>query len=112
DWIGSSPAIGSDGTIYVGSSDYYFSEYSYLHAINPDGTLKWKYQTGGLISSSPAIGSDGTIYFGNGTIIRVGSRYESGSGKLYAIQSSSFGLANSPWPKFRRDSRNTGRYGN
>ena len=30
----SSPAIGSDGTIYVGSAD------DYLYAVNPDGTLK------------------------------------------------------------------------
>ena len=36
----SSPAIGVNGTIYVGSDD------CYLYAINPDGTLKWKFQTG------------------------------------------------------------------
>jgi len=58
--VGSSPAIGPDGTIYVGSDDYY------LYAINPDGSLKWGYQTNGLIVSSPAIGSDGTIYVGAG----------------------------------------------
>ncbi|WP_051962925.1 PQQ-binding-like beta-propeller repeat protein [Mesoaciditoga lauensis] len=57
--IYSSPAIGSDGTIYVGSED------KYLYAINPDGTLKWKYGTWGRIYSSPAIGSDGTIYVGS-----------------------------------------------
>ncbi len=58
--VDSSPAIGSDGTIYVGSLD------SYLYAINPDGTLKWRYQTGGDVRSSPAIGSDGIIYVGSG----------------------------------------------
>ncbi len=58
-FVFSSPAIGSDGTIYVGSYD------GYLYAINPDGTLKWRYRTGGLIHSSPAIGSDGTIYVGS-----------------------------------------------
>ncbi len=57
--IYSSPAIGSDGTIYVGSYD------DYLYAINPDGTLKWRYGTGGLVFSSPAISSDGTIYVGS-----------------------------------------------
>ena len=56
----SSPAIGSDGTIYVGSGD------DYIYAINPDGTLKWKYQARYHVSSSPAIGSDGTIYVGSG----------------------------------------------
>jgi hypothetical protein len=54
--ISSSPAIGSDGTIYVGSADKYF------YAINSNGTMKWNFETGGDISSSPAIGSDGTIY--------------------------------------------------
>ena len=57
--IRSSPAIGSDGTVYVGSYD------RNLYAINPDGSLKWKYQTGGWVVSSPAIGSDGTIYVGS-----------------------------------------------
>ena len=28
------------------------------------GSLKWKYQTSGMIYTSPAIASDGTIYFG------------------------------------------------
>jgi len=55
----SSPAIGSDGTIYVGSLD------SYLYSLNPEGTLKWRYQTGSGIGSSPAISSNGTIYVGS-----------------------------------------------
>lgn len=33
----SSPAIGTDGTIYVGSGD------GKLYAINPDGTKKWEF---------------------------------------------------------------------
>jgi outer membrane protein assembly factor BamB len=55
----SSPAIGPDGTIYVGSQD------DYLYAVNSDGTLKWRLQTGGVVRSSPAIGADGTIYVGS-----------------------------------------------
>ena len=55
----SSPAIGSDGTVYVGSHDYN------LYAINPDGTVKWSYTTGNIVWSSPAIGSDGTVYIGS-----------------------------------------------
>ena len=54
----SSPAIGSDGTIYVGGSGYY------LYAINLDGTLKWKFDVSSY-HSSPAIGSNGTIYVKN-----------------------------------------------
>ncbi len=56
-----SPAISSDGTIYVSSDD------GYLYAINPSGTLKWRYQTGGDVYS-PAIGSDGTIYVGSNDV--------------------------------------------
>jgi len=55
----SSPAIGPDGTIYAGSRD------SSLCAVNPDGTLKWRYPTGGSIQSSPAVGADGTVYVGS-----------------------------------------------
>lgn len=50
-------AIGSDGTIYVGTSDYY------LYAFNPDGTVKWQYDLGGPVNlDGPTIGNDGTIY--------------------------------------------------
>ena len=52
----SSPAIGSDGTIYVGSQD------SLLYAINSDSTLKWRFPAEGVVRSSPAIGADGTVY--------------------------------------------------
>jgi len=57
--VHSSPAIGHDGTIYVGSGDYH------LYAINPDGTLKWAFETGGEVHSSPSIGPDGIIYVGS-----------------------------------------------
>jgi len=57
--VRSSPAIAMDGTIYVGSDD------GKVYAINPDGTLKWNYTTGGVVESSPAIGSDGTVYVGS-----------------------------------------------
>ena len=54
----SSPAIGIDGTIYIGS-------YKAFCAINKDGSLKWQYVTKDWIHSSPAIGDDGTIYVGS-----------------------------------------------
>jgi outer membrane protein assembly factor BamB len=56
----SSPAIGADGTIYIGSQD------DYVYALNPtDGSVKWKYGTSYYVNSSPAIGADGTIYIGS-----------------------------------------------
>ena len=57
--INSSPAIGNDGTIYVGS------EVASLYAINSNGSLKWSFDTMGDVNSSPAIGSDGTVYVGS-----------------------------------------------
>ncbi len=54
----SSPALGPDGTLYVGSSDYH------LYAVNPDGSQKWAFPGQSLFASSPALGPDGTIYVG------------------------------------------------
>ena len=97
--IDSSPAIGADGTIYVGSWD------CYLYAVNPNGTQKWKFPTSGVIYSSPAIGADGTIYVG------------SGDSYLYAIEGSSGwttadyrqsmkAYANSNWSRFGQNNFN------
>jgi outer membrane protein assembly factor BamB len=55
----STPAIGADGTIYLGSNSNKF------YAINPNCTLKWSFMTGDDIVSSPAIGANGIIYFGS-----------------------------------------------
>ncbi len=56
----SSPAIGYDGTVYVGSKD------GKLYAINMDGTLRWATTLSGYYTlSSPAVGVDGTIYIGS-----------------------------------------------
>jgi hypothetical protein len=58
----SSPAIGNDGAIYFGSDGY---PNRYVYALNPSGTLRWRYLTGDLTNSAPAIGLDGTIYVGS-----------------------------------------------
>ena len=62
--IASSPAIGNDGTIYFGTL-WSLGDGGKIHAVNPDGTEKWRYQTGGAITSDPAIGNDETIYIGS-----------------------------------------------
>jgi len=79
DGIESSPAIGSDGTVYVGSWD------NNLYAINPDGTEKWHFTTGGLVRSSPAIGADGTIYVGSAEDSVVNGINYHGTCVLYAV---------------------------
>jgi outer membrane protein assembly factor BamB len=44
---------------------YLAADDAHLYAVNPDGTQKWAFATGGGCSySSPAIGADGVIYFG------------------------------------------------
>lgn len=54
----SSPTIGPNGTIYVGSYD------NHTYALNPDGTEKWSVELGGQVFSSPTVDSNGTIYVG------------------------------------------------
>ena len=90
--MSSSPAIGSDGTVYVGSHN------KKLYAINGKTGIKlWEFKTRGWVDSSPAIGSDGTVYVGlNDT-------------KLYAIKTDSKGPAKSPWPMFGQNAQRTGR---
>jgi outer membrane protein assembly factor BamB len=92
DDVYSSPAIGSDGTVYVGSVN------RKLYAINGKSGVKlWEFEMGGAVYSSPAIGSDGTVY--------VGSR----DNKLYAIKTDSKGPAKSAWPMRGQNARHTGR---
>jgi len=61
--IYSSPVIGSDGTVYFGTLRN--SNKGDIIAVNPNGTIKWHYETGNRIYSHPAIGDDGTIYIGS-----------------------------------------------
>ncbi len=59
------PAIGPDGTIYIGTSESGVRDTLTTHglyAVDRNGKTKWKYTTGRSIPSSPVIGPDGTIY--------------------------------------------------
>lgn len=57
--MGGNPVIGTTN-IYIGAS-LDSSDYN-LYALNSDGTVAWKFPTGGVIHASPAIGVDGTIF--------------------------------------------------
>jgi outer membrane protein assembly factor BamB len=59
------PAIDENGIIYIGTI-HDAANGNHLYAFYPNGTIRWKFYTGGDISSSPVIGEDGTIYFGHG----------------------------------------------
>ncbi len=57
--VQSSPAIGEDGTVFIGAFD------KFVYALDPQtGAQKWAHLTGDSISSSPALGPDGTLYVG------------------------------------------------
>ena len=70
----SSPALGSDGTIYFGSRD------SKFYAVKPNGSNRWDFAVGAEVWGSPALGADDTIYFG------------SQDGKLHALRSNGLQL--------------------
>lgn len=66
--VDSSPAVGADGTIYIGCVD------NHLYALSPaNGDTKWRFNARGFVTSSAAIAADGTIYVG------------SSAGRLFAI---------------------------
>ena len=55
-----SPAIGQNGTIYVGSEDHY------LYAIVPSGKLKWRFRTDDGVSLTSSVSGNlksETLYF-------------------------------------------------
>lgn len=70
--IRSSPAIGTDGTVYFGTTDR--RPAPAMFAVRADGTLRWVFTPANLppdvsfvnfdIYSSPALGTDGAVYFG------------------------------------------------
>ena len=129
----SSPAIGSNGTVYVGSFD------KKLYAINgKTGDKLWEFKAGDNVENSPAIGSDGTVYIGSddgklyainpktgdklwefyplegvGSSPAIGPNgtvyFGSWDKSLYAIETDSSGLAKSSWPMRGQNPQHTGR---
>ena len=55
---GEGPAVGPDGTIYFAAED----NDGTIHAITPEGKLKWSKTLGKKIQASPAVTSDGILY--------------------------------------------------
>ena len=110
--IYSSPTIGADGTIY------FSTESMYVYALNPDGTVKYKYDMyvlaplsqgcSAIVYSSPAIVSDGTFYVGN-YYYTLAPSDTSAEGAVHALISESQGLADAPWPRIHGNNKNTGR---
>jgi outer membrane protein assembly factor BamB len=78
----STPAIASDGTIYFAAlynirpvyNIHHKRDMEYgmgkLYALNPNGTVKWEYEIGGIFSgtiNSPLVDTKGVIYIGAGS---------------------------------------------
>jgi len=85
--ITASPAIGYDGTLYVGDAA------SNFYGVNPDGTQQWVFHARGPISSSAAVDTSGNIYVGttNGYLYAFNSMH----GSKYAVYLGS-GITASP----------------
>ena len=54
--VHASPAIGSDGRVFLGSQD------GRIYCLNSTGYLLWSYRVGYNVYSSPAIESYGRVY--------------------------------------------------
>ncbi|MEO0226853.1 MAG: T9SS type A sorting domain-containing protein [candidate division WOR-3 bacterium] len=68
-----SPVIGEDGTVYFSSPD------SFIFAVRPNGTEKWRYKIGNCVPGGfPAIDQRGRLYF-NTTDSRVVAIDDSGT---------------------------------
>ncbi len=68
DYGNAPPAIGNDGTVYVGNGDG-------LHAVDgATGQQKWIFKSAN-VSDAPAVGGDGTVFFGcsDGNFYAVGA---------------------------------------
>jgi len=85
----SSCALATDGEIYVSDID------GMVYSLAPNGTTNWSYQTAGTGLLPPVIGPDGTVYVNS---------YD--QAYLYAFYGPA-PVACSPWPEFRKNSRNT-----
>jgi hypothetical protein len=85
-----SPVIGPDGAIYVATGDTDLDHSGSLYAVNPNGTLRWRYPFGtepetgcGLVAgfTTPAVAADGTVYIHT----QSSQPCVAGPSRLYAI---------------------------
>ena len=61
----SSPAIGEDGTLYVGCGYEWGWPSARVYALDPaTGAKKWEFLTPDAVHTVPALGTDGTVYVG------------------------------------------------
>jgi len=106
--ITGAPAVGRDGVIYLpvrySNPDVHRGP-GKLYALSEEGEVLWEFETIGEILSPPVLAEDGTLYF-----ITIGPcvEWDECENRLYALQTSSPGLADSPWPMYRGDPQHSG----
>lgn len=88
---GKIPLQGSEGTIYLPRST------GFLLAFR-NGLTSWTFDPSGTIFRAAAMDCDGRLYVASNETI-------------YAFVTDDRGLADAPWPTYRRDSRATGNFG-
>ena len=85
-----SPAVGPDGTIYIGTGRYDTTiQADGVYAVNPDGTQKWKLTLGKTVHSSVALDQESNLYF----IVGDANNPDSMDAALYSLDS----LGNFRW---------------
>jgi len=93
------PAIDNHGTIW------FAAETGFLYELSPEGKLRGQYWLPCSCNwSSPAISGDGVLYLGG---IKSGLN---DPGIFTAVKISGTGYSDTPWPRFRHDNANSGRY--
>ncbi len=66
--VSSGPLVDRDGNIYFGAHD------DYLYALNPNGQLRWVFQTAGDVDANPTLTAQGALLVGSDDM------------RLYALQ--------------------------
>lgn len=105
DEISSTPAIAMDGTIVVYTAE------DMVHGISPSGSIIWQVPLANYSKDKKAKGSRFETFYPSPTIGPDGTIYvASAQAGVFAVQgTTNNSLANTAWPKFRHDIRNTGR---
>jgi len=88
---GRTPLQGSDGTFYVPLTAGFLIAFK-------DGVTSWTLDPNGTISHAAAMDCSGRLFFASNETV-------------YALVTDDRGLADAPWPTYRRDSRATGNFG-
>ena len=101
--ISTTPALGSDGTLYFAINNTDSLSDSKIIAINGT-TQMWEYSMDGIVTNPLVLDQDGVLYFTSSDIVGY-SFY-----KVHALQASSGPSNQDPWPMHGQNSQRTGKW--